>query len=225
MKKGRRWKKPGTLLALMVFLFGVASSPIVYPATQLEAVTEFDSIKNLSTNSGASVDPAISASGNNAYVIWSDNTPGNNEIIFRASTDGGKTFSTGSEGRLTNTAAASLTPKISSSGNDVYVVWIEKDSSGKGDVHCRASHDLGSSFGDIENISNSGTAAQAQVAAGGNNVYVAWSDAKSGNRDIYISSSSDGVESFGTAINLSNNAGISDQPQIAATDDGRIYVV
>ncbi len=209
----------------MIFLFGIASSPIVYPATQLEAVTEFDSIKNLSTNSGASVDPAISASGNNAYVVWSDNTPGNNEIIFRASTDGGETFGTRSEGRLTNTAASSLTPKVSSSGNDVYVVWMEKDSSGKGDVHFRASHDSGSSFGDIENISNSGAAAQAQVAAAGNNVYVAWSDGKSGNRDIYISSSSDGGESFGTAINLSNNAGISDQPQIAATDDGRIYVV
>ena len=148
----------------MVFFFGIVSSPIVYTATQLEAVTEFDSTKNLSTNSGASVDPAISSSGNNVYVVWSDNTPGNNEIMFGASADGGKTFSTRSEGRITNTAAESLTPKVSSSGNnDVYVVWIEKDSSGKGDVHFRVSHDSGSNFGDFENISNSATTAEAHL--------------------------------------------------------------
>lgn len=209
----------------MVFLFSIASSPIAYPSTQLEVVTEFDGAKNLSKNSGASIDPAISASGNNVYVVWSDNSPGNSEIIFRASIDGGETFSTSSEGRLTNTATASLTPKVSSSGSDAYIVWVENDSSGKGDVYFRATPDSGSGFGDIENISNSGSAAQVQVAAAGKNVHIVWSDAKSGNRDIYISSSSDGGESFGTAINLSNNVGVSDQPQIAVTDDGHIYVV
>lgn len=218
MKNGRRWKKQGALLAVMVFFFGIVSSPIVYTATQLEAVTEFDSTKNLSTNSGASVDPEISASGNNVYVVWSDNTPGNNEIMFGASADGGKTFSTRSEGRITYTSAASLTPKVSSSGNDVYVVWIEKDSSGKDDVHFRASHDSGSSFGDIENISNSGTAAEAQVAAAGNTVYVAWSG-----EEILLRVSGNGSNEFGSVKNLSNNDGSSDNPEIAASGSS-VYV-
>jgi hypothetical protein len=159
------------------------------------------------------------------YVVWSDKTPGNNEIILRASIDGGETFSSESKGRLTNTVSALLSPKVSSSGNHVYIVWIEKDNSEKSDVHFRGSHNSGSSFGDIENISNSGTAAEAQIAASGNNVYVVWSDAKSGNRDIYFSSSSNGGQSFGTPINLSDNAVISDQPQIVATVDRRVYVV
>jgi hypothetical protein len=132
--------------------------------------------------------------------MWSDNTPGNNEIILRASTDGGETFSSEPEARLTNTA--SLSPKVSSSGNHVYVVWIEKDNSGKSDVHFRESYNSGSSFGDIENISNSGASAEAQIAASGNNIYVVWSDAKSDNSDIYFSSSSDGGQSLGTPINL-----------------------
>ncbi|HEX6282702.1 MAG TPA: hypothetical protein VFZ67_10790 [Nitrososphaera sp.] len=229
MKKGHHhWKRSAaTSLALMVLLSSIASvSILLYPDNnQAEAVIRFDGMKNLSTNSGTSLDPNVSTSGNNVYVVWSDNTPGNNEIILRASTDGGATFSSESKGRLTNTISASLSPKVSSSGTHVYVVWIEKDNSEKSDVHFRGSYNSGSGFGDIKNISNTGAASEAQIAASGNNIYVVWSDAKFGNSDIYFSSSSNGGQSFGTPVNLSDNAGISDQPQIVATVDGHVYVV
>jgi hypothetical protein len=166
----------------------------------------------------------VSASGDKVYVAWSDKTPRNLEIIFRASTDGGETFTSKSKGRLSNTAAASITPKISSSGNDVYVVWLEKDSSGKSDVYFRASHNSGSSFGSIINLSNSGKAAEPRVATTGEDVYVVWSDTKWGNGDIYFAASGDGGDSFNDPINLSRNSGVTDQPQISATTDGHIYV-
>ncbi len=107
----------------------------------------------------------------------------------------------------------------------MYVLRIERDNSGKSDVHFRRSYNSGSSFGEIKNISNSGTAAEAQIATSGNNIYLVWSDAKFGNSAIYFSSSRDGGQSFGTPINLSDNGGISDQPQIVATVDGHVYVV
>jgi hypothetical protein len=166
----------------------------------------------------------VSASGDKVYVAWSDKTPRNLEIIFRASTDGGETFTSKSKGRLSNTAAASITPKISSSGNDVYVVWLEKDSSGKSDVYFRASHNSGSSFGSIINLSNSGKAAEPRVATTGEDVYVVWSDTKWGNGDIYFAASGDGGDSFNDPINLSRNSCVTDQPQISATTDGHIYV-
>ena len=36
--------------------------------------------------------PAIAVSGNNVHVVWDDNTPGNSDILYRRSIDGGSTF-------------------------------------------------------------------------------------------------------------------------------------
>ncbi len=109
MKKGRRCERSAaTSLALMVLLSSIASVSIpLYPGNnQAEAAIGFNGTKNLSTNSGSSLDPSVSASGNNVYVVWSDQTSGNDEIILRASADGGETFSSQSNGRLTNTVSA-----------------------------------------------------------------------------------------------------------------------
>jgi hypothetical protein len=58
-----------------------------------------------------------------------------------------------------------------------------------------------------------------QVAAWNNNVYMLWEESMpSGyrNYDIFIKSSTDNGTTFGAPINLSNNSGFSEHPQIAA---------
>ena len=70
----------------------------------------FSAPKNLSNNIGASVDPQITSEGNNVYVVWKDNTPGNNDIFFTVSRDSGQTFSTPEN--LSETTAISERPQI-----------------------------------------------------------------------------------------------------------------
>jgi hypothetical protein len=41
---------------------------------------------------GLKTQAPIATSGNNTYIAWWDNKTGNDEVMFRASTDGGKTF-------------------------------------------------------------------------------------------------------------------------------------
>ena len=49
--------------------------------------------KRLTTTSGASAAPAVAVdSGDNIYVVYQDDTPGNNEIYFKKSTDGGSVW-------------------------------------------------------------------------------------------------------------------------------------
>lgn len=51
---------------------------------------------------------------NNVYVVWEDDTPGNNEVLFTVSNDNGPTFSTSTD-NLSNNAGNSDEPQISSS--------------------------------------------------------------------------------------------------------------
>jgi hypothetical protein len=58
-----------------------------------------------------------------------------------------------------------------------------------------------------------------QVAAWNNNVYVLWQDSMPTdyrNYDIFIKNSIDNGSTFGSPVNLSNNSGFSEHPQIAA---------
>ncbi len=61
--------------------------------------------KRLTNNAGASFYPAIAVDGSNIYVVWEDDTPGNPEIYFKKSDDGGATWTTNK--RLTNNAGDS----------------------------------------------------------------------------------------------------------------------
>jgi hypothetical protein len=64
-----------------------------------------------------------------------------------------------------------------------------------------------------------------QVAAWGSGVYVIWQDSVSGrNYDIFITKSTDNGTSFGTPLNLSNNIGLSEHPQLS-TFGGSVYAV
>jgi len=66
--------------------------------------------------------PAIT--GDNVYVAWWTNTTGNDEVMFRASTDKGQTF--GDKINLSNTPNADSTRvEIDSDSNSVVVTWWE----------------------------------------------------------------------------------------------------
>ena len=52
----------------------------------------FGNATNLSDNVGNSQSPQIQALGNITFVVWQDNSTGNDEIYLRKSSDGGITF-------------------------------------------------------------------------------------------------------------------------------------
>jgi tricorn protease-like protein len=98
----------------------------------------------------------ITVSGdNNVYVIWSTDkrTPNNNaELMFKASTDSGKTFS--NKTNLSNTARAdSVDGEIAATGNNVYVTWWERANATSTEPVMRISNDNGKSFGEIVKLS------------------------------------------------------------------------
>ena len=55
----------------------------------------------------------VGASGNNVYVVWHDDTPGNFEILYKKSTEGGVNF--GATVNLSNNAGGSSNADIACS--------------------------------------------------------------------------------------------------------------
>jgi hypothetical protein len=85
-------------------------------------------------------------------------------------------------------------------------------------------------FSNVTNITNNTLdSVYAQIAAIGNNVYLIWQESITDNSneknyDIYFKKSKDNGNSFSKPINLSNNTGFSEHPQIALSKNG-IFIV
>jgi hypothetical protein len=104
--------------------------------------------------------------GDNVYVAWwTNNTANNNdEVNFRASTDGGSTF--GDKINLSNTTDSdSSNVEIDSDADSVVVTWWETNQTSEIPV-MRVSNDNGETFGPILRLAPSGTIDASQEEGG-----------------------------------------------------------
>ncbi len=95
--------------------------------------------------------------GDNVYVAWwTNNTANNNEEVnFRASTDGGQTF--GEKINLSNTTDKdSSRVEIAAEGDRVVATWWESNQTSDTPV-MRISDDNGATFGPILTLATNGT--------------------------------------------------------------------
>jgi hypothetical protein len=95
--------------------------------------------------------------GDNVYVAWwTNNTANNNEEVnFRASTDGGQTF--GEKINLSNTTDKdSSRVEIDAEGDSVVVTWWESNQTSDTPV-MRISNDNGETFGPVLTLATNGT--------------------------------------------------------------------
>src|SRR5437867_2468070 len=94
----------------------------IFFSRSIDGGVTFSPPKNVSQNAGSSVFPQIAVdSGGNINVVWEDNTPGNFNIFFSRSSDGGVTFSAPTN--LSNIGGVGAQIAMDSSGN-INVVWV-----------------------------------------------------------------------------------------------------
>jgi hypothetical protein len=196
----------------------------IYFSASADNGTSFNGIENLSNNSGQSDKPQIAAVGTNVYVVWRDNSSGNNDIYFKRSSDNGNSFNT--TDNLSNNTGSSTDPQITATGNNVYIAWTD-DTSGNGDMYFKASTDNGVSFGYRKNLSTKldGAAHFPHVKATGNNVYVVWQDETFDKGRIRFRASHDNGNDFSVTRVLSQKNEVNaNSPQLAVYENA-IYVV
>jgi hypothetical protein len=178
--------------------------------------------ERLTKNAGSSLYPALATEGTNIYVVWHDNTPGNYEIYFKKSDDGGVTWSTNE--RLTKNAGSSLYPALATEGTNIYVVWHD-NTPGNYEIYFKKSDDGGVTWSTNERLTNNaGGSYSPDIAVHGSNIYVVWYDNTPGNYEIYFKESDYGGIHWSIKKSITKNAGDSRHPAIAV-DGSNIYVV
>jgi hypothetical protein len=101
---------------------------------------------------------SVAAAGNNVYIVWSTDkgtSNSNGELMFRASTDGGKTF--GDKINFSNTNDTdSINPVIDTYENEqVIITWWESNGTINEPV-AKVSSDHGITFGPVLNLADNG---------------------------------------------------------------------
>lgn len=185
----------------------------------------FSAPLNVSKSSGSSFNPLISVDRQGSInVVWISNAPGNNDVFFSRSTDGGGTFS--APLNLSNDPADSLSPQLAVDGSgNIDVVW-ESDNIKFG-VLFSYSTDGGATFSaPVDLATNTGGSFGAQLAlAADGSINVVWEDDSNFGSTISYSRSTDNGATFSAPKNLSGNLGNSFESQIAVDAGGNIDVI
>ena len=183
--------------------------------------------KRLTNNVGNSENPSIAVEAQNVYAVWQDDTPGNSEIYFRMSIDGGYTWAASK--RLTNNTGNSTNPAIAVNGMNIYVVWKD-DTPGNPEIYCKMSADGGYSWSAAKRLTNNaGNSENSSIAVDGLNIYVVWqddtitADNTTGDSEINFRESNDGGSTWQAPQTLTSNAGSSLSPAIAVSGSN-VYV-
>jgi hypothetical protein len=181
------------------------------------------STERLTWNSGHSTYPDIAIDSNNRiHVVWRDSTPGNSELFYKKSTDGGVSWTTK---RLTWTSGNSEDPAIATdSSNNIHIFW-QDDRNVKEEIFYQKSTDGGSTWTAKRLTWDSGASRDPAVAIDTNdNIHIAWRDSKPGSLEIYYKKSTNGGASWTTKRLTWNSEGFR-YPDIATDSGNNVFVV
>jgi hypothetical protein len=150
--------------AIILLVANLSTAPLGAPIHLLQSAQAF--IDPSADNVAEPRKVPTFVSGDNIYVAWwTNNTSenGNEEVMFRASTDGGATFA--DKINLSNTTEAdSWRVEIHGEGDTVVVSWWEMNQTSDIPV-ARVSNDAGATFGPLMMIGMNGTISGVEEAA------------------------------------------------------------
>jgi hypothetical protein len=129
---------------------------------------------NLSNSAARSKAVAIAAAGDNVYAVWHEDVGGDEDVLFRASSNGGASFR-GTVNLSKNTLDCQ-SPCIAAYGDNVHVAWTERPSVRI--VLFRCSTNGGADFSSTIELTPPprGHANTPSIVARGSSAYVVWND-------------------------------------------------
>jgi len=189
------------------------------------ARADWQPAKRLTWNSGESSAPRVVLdSSGRLHLVWEDLTPGNFDVFYKKSTDGGDTWTANK--RLTWTAGYSSHPAIAADSSDNLHVVYDETAPGNYEIYYRRSEDEGATWSTgIRLTWTTGSSWDAAIAVdSSDNLHVFWADSNPGNYELYYKKSTDGGVTWSTNKRLTWTPGDSFEPAIAIDPSDHLHV-
>jgi len=205
---------------------GTPGNSAVYYKKSTDSGDTWGTVRRLTWTSGNALFVSVAVdSGDALHIAWNDSTPGNDEICYKKSTDGGGSWS--ATKRLSWTSGNTWYPSVAAdSGTAIYVAWTEYSPSDN-DIHYRISADGGDTWGTAKRLTwTSGYSFNPDVVVDSSDtVHIIWQDDTVGADEIYYRQSADGGASWSPMKRLTWTTGNSNYPAIAIGPGDTIHIV
>ena len=158
----------------------------------------FGTATNMTNSDGVdSNEQMIATVGTHAYIVWTEHQNDGARLYFRASADGGQTWTASRE--MSNSGhMTALWPQVAAVGSDVYVAWGTPGTSSK-NTNFIVSHDYGQTFSsEVTLFTNAG---MPQLIVDSGRVYVRTGTSNT----ILLKVSNDGGDSFTSLPSIALN--------------------
>jgi len=161
--------------------------------------------------------PKLAVENNTIHLVWVDDRDGNEEIYYKKSINGGKTWS--NDTRLTYARGSSIRPSITVYHKNVHIVWMDYRFFGS-EIYYKVSRDNGDNWSNDTRLTYDDTPSyRPSIATNGKNIYVVWQDHRSGSKfEIYYKISKDGGLTWEKTTRLTYAQVEAEWPVVAAYD-------
>jgi hypothetical protein len=210
------WTIPNTASATCLVKVSDAASPSLFDVSDAPFAIVSIPEKRLSWTSGHSGNAAIAVDlTGQLHVVWQDNTPGNFEVYYKKSTDGGVSWTTNK--RITFTSGNSGSPIIVVDASfNLHVVW-EAGTAGNSEVYYKKSTDAGVTWTTAKRLSWTLDKSENPIIKAGssNLLHLVWREEMAANAEIFHKKSTDGGATWSAAKRITWNSGYSVHPDLA----------
>jgi hypothetical protein len=201
------------------------SSEVFYRRSD-DAGETWSASKRLTWTSGISTHPDIAIdSSDSIHLVWEDQTPGNSEIYYRNSTDGGENWNMVK--RLTWTSDDTSNPALAASSSGiVYAVW-DDPIPGNGEIYGKRSTDGGETWSSVRRLTwTSGSSYDPDIAVSPpDSIHLVWAAEVPGDTEVFYQGSTDSGETWRPTRQLTWNTGSSGSVSAAVDSIHAVHIV